>query len=136
MQKYWEKQSEIMAEGKVHIFCAQANNKIIGVVGLEACTKPNGDHRGEIFKLIVSAQWRRRGVARQLMTVATEFAAQLGLKLLVLDTRSDDITVDFYQSLGWIKAGVIPHYAQSTLGEYQATTLMYLPLTPDTQNIL
>lgn len=131
IQAYWQQQSRAIEAANLHFFCARVGQQIVGVVGLECCTKPNGRHRGEIVKLIVGHQWRRQGIARKLMVAAVEFAAHLGLKLLVLDTRSDDITVAFYQTLGWTVAGEIPDFAQSTAGDYQATTVMYLHPTAE-----
>ncbi|MBT0724461.1 GNAT family N-acetyltransferase [Rosenbergiella sp. S61] len=129
MHHYWQQQSHAITEGNVQFFCARVNDQIVGVIGLERCGKYNGTHRGEIFKLMVSQAWRRQGIAKKLMQTAIDSAIQLGLKLLVLDTRSEDFTVKLYRSLGWIVVGEIPHYAQSTSGEYQATTVMFLHLS-------
>ncbi|WP_241624846.1 GNAT family N-acetyltransferase [Rosenbergiella epipactidis] len=131
MYRFWQRQSESIAHDEVYFYCARIDQHIVGVIGLEPCAKYNGTHRGEIFKLIVSQAWRRQGIAKRLMQTAVDSATQLGLRLLVLDTRTEDFTVAFYQSLGWRVAGEIPCYAQSTLGEYQATTVMFRTLTHD-----
>ncbi|WKX27540.1 GNAT family N-acetyltransferase [Tatumella ptyseos] len=131
MTHYWQQQNQAMAQGTVQFYCARHEEQLIGIIGLELCAKHNGKHRGEIFKLIVGEAWRRRGIAKKLMQAAVDGATQLGLTLLVLDTRTEDFTVAFYQSLGWSIAGEIPYYAQSTSGEYQATTVMFRTLTQD-----
>ncbi|MBT0730719.1 GNAT family N-acetyltransferase [Rosenbergiella nectarea] len=128
MSRYWQRQSRALTQGDVQFFCARIDQKIVGIIGLEPCGKYNGSHRGEVFKLIVGQAWRRQGIAKKLMQTAVDSATQAGLKLLVLDTRTDDFTVTLYQSLGWVVAGEIPRYALSTSGEYQATTLMFLLL--------
>ena len=125
MHRYWQCQSDAIAQNEVLFCCARIEKTIVGVIGLEPCVKPNGTHRCEIFKLIVGQAWRRQGIAKQLMHTAVDSAIQMGLKLLVLDTRTEDFTVAFYRSLGWIVAGEIPYYAQSTSGEYQGTTVMF-----------
>ena len=129
MHRYWQCQSDAIAQDEVLFYCARIEQTLVGVIGLEPCVKPNGTHRGEIFKLLVGQAWRRQGIAKQLMYTAVDSAIQMGLKLLVLDTRTEDFTVAFYQALGWIVAGEIPYYAQSTSGEYQATTLMFRDLS-------
>ncbi len=129
MYHYWQQIDHGLTAGHIQLYCAFVDNHIVGVVGLEVCQKLNGRHRGEVFKLIVSASWRGQGIARKLMQSVTHEAEKQGLKLLLLDTRSNDITVPFYQSLGWRQVGEIPNYALSTEGELQATTLMALYLS-------
>ena len=52
-------------------------------------------------------------------------AAENGWTTLHLDTREGDISNDFYQSRGWIRAGIIPRWAQSANGSLDGTVFYY-----------
>ena len=56
-------------------------------------------------------------------------AAENGWTTLHLDTREGDISNDFYQSIGWIQAGIIPRWAESADGSLDGT-VFYFKLLP------
>lgn len=72
--------------------------------------------------------YRRNGIGRSLMQKAEERAKQEGRSLLVLDTREGDPSNLLYTSMGYIRAGRIPHYAKSASGELHATIFYYKQL--------
>jgi ribosomal protein S18 acetylase RimI-like enzyme len=123
-KKYW--QNSLTPE--VILFVAKINNQIVGSVQLHLCTKQNGGHRAEIAKLMTHPHYRRNGIGRSLMQKAEERAKQEGRSLLVLDTREGDPSNLLYTSMGYIRAGRIPHYAKSASGELHATILYYKQL--------
>lgn len=118
---YWEK----VLDPDVILLVAIKNNKIIGTVQLHLCSKQNGQHRAEIAKLMTHPDYQRQGIAKLLMKAAEERAKQEGRPLMVLDTREGDPSNELYQSLGYIQAGQIPHYAMSANGAFDATVFYY-----------
>lgn len=107
---------------------AFADGALAGTVQLHLCMKANGNHRVEIAKLMTHPRFRRSGIGRALMEAAETIAKEMGKKLLVLDTRDGDPSNLLYTSLGYVKAGSIPHFARSANGELDATNLYYKEL--------
>lgn len=109
----------------VKLWVARVEGKIVGTVQLQLCNKQNGRHRAEIAKLMIDPQYRRRGIALELMRTA-EAAAWLDLRtLIVLDTREGDPSNTLYQSIGYEQAGSIPSYAKSANGKLHSTVFYY-----------
>lgn len=107
------------------IWVARLDDRIVGTVQFERCTKPNGRHRAEVQKLLVHSTMRGRGVARRLMDTLESAARDEGLRLLFLDTFEHSSAERFYTHLGWQRAGVIPDYAAAPDGTLGATVLFY-----------
>ncbi|MCS1350007.1 GNAT family N-acetyltransferase [Mechercharimyces sp. CAU 1602] len=122
---YWS--SLNLAEKQLWI--ATLDEHIIGSVQLIPCNKPNGTHRGEVAKLMVSPQVRRQGIARTLMRVVEKAAIEKNIHLLVLDTRDGDPSNQLYQSLNYTFVGQIPQYARSDGGKLDSTMIYYKLLT-------
>lgn len=118
---YWEN----LLTPEVILFVARLDDKIVGSVQLQLCTKQNGSHRAEIAKLMTHPLYRRNGTGRLLMEVAEERAKQEGRTLLVLDTREGDSSNYLYTSMKYVQAGMIPEYARSANGELDATVMYY-----------
>lgn len=109
----------------VKLWVARVEGKVVGTVQLHLSNKQNGQHRAEIAKLMIDPQYRRRGIALELMRTA-EAAAWLDLRtLIVLDTREGDPSNKLYQSIGYEQAGMIPFYAKSANGELHSTVFYY-----------
>ncbi|MEY0160858.1 GNAT family N-acetyltransferase [Providencia rettgeri] len=125
MRNYWVGVNHSLSTSNFKLISVEVDNKIVGVVGLELCIKPNGKHRGEICKLLVLPDYRRKGLARRLMLAAEQIAWETGLALLTLDTNTKGITVSLYSSLGWQVSGEIPEFAQSVNGDLESTTIMF-----------
>jgi len=103
---------------------------VLGTVQLVMTPLANGSHRAEVSKMLVHSRARRRGCGRALMLAAETRARELGLSLLVLDTRSGDAGEHLYGMLGFQAAGRIPGYARASDGGFDATTYMYKHLAP------
>jgi GNAT superfamily N-acetyltransferase len=72
------------------------------------------------------ADFRRQGIARELMAEIERHAVALKRSLLTLDTRTGDSAEPLYRSLGYQTTGIIPGYCRDTLTErLDATTIMY-----------
>ncbi|WP_082208435.1 GNAT family N-acetyltransferase [Paenibacillus dauci] len=120
-RSYWQS----VIEPSTILLAARSGERITGTVQVQLCSKPNGNHRAEIAKLMVHPDYRRHGIARQLMIEAEQVARQAERSLLVLDTRDGDPSNRLYQSLGFLLAGQIPYFARSENGSLDATNLYY-----------
>ena len=120
-RSYWQS----VIEPNTILLAARSGERITGTVQVQLCRKPNGNHRAEIAKLMVHPDYRRHGIARQLMIAAEQVARQAERSLLVLDTRDGDPSNRLYQSLGFLLAGQIPYFARSENGSLDATNLYY-----------
>jgi acetyltransferase len=96
---YWDGVAGALEGGGRVLWVARDGGAgIVGTVQLDLETRANGNHRGEIIKLMVHPSGRRRGVEA------------------------------LYRSLGWTFAGAIPQYARSATGALDATAIYYLLL--------
>ncbi|WGS53206.1 GNAT family N-acetyltransferase [Paraburkholderia sp. D15] len=111
------------------LLVARDGDAIVGTVQLAHDTMPNQRHRADVRKLLVHPAWRRRGIARSLMTALEGHAARLQRSLLTLDTRTGDHAEPLYRALGYQVAGVIPGYARATHdARLETCTFMYKAL--------
>ena len=119
---YWRR---VSAAENVVLLVARWNEGIAGTVQLEGSPKRNARHRAEVNKLLVHPNAQRRGIGRRLMDELETVARNRGWTTLHLDTREGDPANDFYQSLGWVQAGIIPHWAESADGSLDGTVFYY-----------
>jgi ribosomal protein S18 acetylase RimI-like enzyme len=112
--------------GKLLMLVVLQNGRIAGCVQLDYDTPPNQPHRAEVRKLLVHPDFRRQGIARNLMLHLEQQALRLKRTLLTLDTLTGDKAEPLYMSLGYQTLGIIPNYCLSTEGDImQAATFMY-----------
>ncbi|MDM5224718.1 GNAT family N-acetyltransferase [Cytobacillus sp. NJ13] len=132
-EEYW---GNLLKNDDVVLFLAVMDGKAAGTIQLHLSQKENGSHRAEIAKLMTDPSIRRKGLGRLLLKAAEDKAKQDGRSLLVLDTREGDVSNILYQSAGYVKAGIIPGFAQSAQGQLEATVIYYknLNITFDTKN--
>ncbi|ASL48253.1 Acetyltransferase [Burkholderia sp. AD24] len=129
-EEFWRgKVLPTLRNGRLVLLVAREGNAIAGTVQLDYDTMPNQRHRADVRKLLIHPAWRRRGIARALMTELEGHAMRLQRSLLTLDTRTGDHAEPLYTALGYRAVGVIPGYAldpdQACL---EATTFMYKEL--------
>ncbi|MFT4929013.1 MAG: acetyltransferase [Phenylobacterium sp.] len=122
---YWRDVENELAAKSRKLLVATENDQVLGAVQLSLCHKANGSHRGEVEKLMVKTSARGRGVAKKLMSHLEDVSKEMGLSLLVLDTRLGDVASTLYQTIGYIEAGQIPQFARSSSGELEATVYFY-----------
>lgn len=125
VQHYWQQVNQQIKGEHHHFWLAIDKDNIVGTVQLSVSSKANGDHRGEVEKLMVSSDARGKGVAKALMNTLEQHALKLGLKLLVLDTREGDDASYLYRKLAFIEAGKIPSFARNNQGGLDATVYFY-----------
>lgn len=124
-QAFWQKLLPAFERGEKRLLVARVAGKIAGTVQLVVDQPANGIHRGDVVKLMVHPDGRRKGIARQLMTAVEALAREEGKTLLVLDTVTCSPAQTLYENLGFTLSGTIPHYAMSTQGMLESTSVMY-----------
>lgn len=128
-RKYWLGVIDGIAGGDRVLWLATLDGKVVGTAQLSLERRPNGDHRGEVSKVLVHSTARRKGVGRALMLAVEERARAEDRTLLVLDTVEGDAGQRLYESIGYVSAGIIPDYARSSKGGLDPTNVMYKRLS-------
>lgn len=127
---FWARVVSMLRAGEAWLWSADVDGRLVGTVQLHAASSANGRHRGEVAKLMVDPDARRRGIARTLMLALEAQALTQGRTTLVLDTRAGDPSERLYMSLGYQRVGEIPHYARSASGQLDSTAFYYKLLQP------
>jgi ribosomal protein S18 acetylase RimI-like enzyme len=125
---YWRKVLTAVAEGRAVLLAALCDNRAVGTVQLGLAPMPNQSHRADVAKLLVHRDMRRRGIGRALMERIENVALENGRTVLVLDTLTGSEAIPLYQSLGYLKAGIIPNYANWPDGSPGDTMIFYKQL--------
>lgn len=124
-QAFFENVADSVDRGERILIAASLDGKIVGTVQVLLAMPPNQPHRGEIAKLLVSPEFRRRAIARQLMIEAELAAGRAGKTLLLLDTCQGDSAEPLYRSLGWTELGIVPDYALYPDGRLVGTVFFW-----------
>lgn len=127
-QAYWTKALAGAAAGDRIVLGGFLDGRLEGTVTLYLDTPPNQPFRAEIWKLMTAPAARGQGIARALMLEAERLAAERGRTLINLDTATEGGASELYESLGWMRAGVIPDYAYKPQGGLVGTAIYYKPL--------
>ena len=123
-REFWRSVRNELADGRV-LLGAFVDGALVGSVQLAPVGRPNGRHRAEVQKLMVLRSHRGRGIAKALMAAVERWAAQLGRWLLVLDTVPAQPAEKLYERLGYLRAGVVPDYAEKSSGGFDPTVIFY-----------
>ena len=125
IEAYWQTIAADLSRGGRSLLVVREGGAIVASLQLEYAGKPNSVHRAEVQKVLVHSAYRRRGLGRLLMRRAEDIARSRGRSLLVLDTESASAGQRLYESMGYVAAGEIPHFAIGTNGGWTPTTYMY-----------
>ncbi|GAW00377.1 GCN5 family acetyltransferase [Lentinula edodes] len=99
---------------------------ILGCVILYLAQTPNAKHRGEVGKLIIGSEHRKRGIGKMLLDRMEDEARKHSLKILVLDTQTGSGAELFYERVGYSKVGVLPDVNLAPdRGQYTSCTFFY-----------
>ena len=128
-RNYWAQVLEAAGRGERRLFVATAEHACAGVVQLAMAAKANGRHRGEVQKLMVHSQYRRRGIGRALLEALEKAALADGLALLVLDVCEDQAAEATFRACGYQRVGAIPKFARLPDGELHAAVIYYRELS-------
>jgi ribosomal protein S18 acetylase RimI-like enzyme len=121
----WWRKTFSASPSRAVVLVARDEEGIVGTVQLQPSWAPNQVHRADVAKLIVHRRARGRGIARTLMQELERRAREQRFTLLVLDTCKGSAAEKLYTSLGWVRVGVIPHYALNPDGSPCDTVYFY-----------
>jgi GNAT superfamily N-acetyltransferase len=130
-EAFWQGVAEGVARGTRILLVARLEGRIVGTVQVVAAGPENQPHRGDIAKMLVHGEARRRGVGARLLSAAEAAAQGAGMTLLVLDTVTGGDGERLYARMGWTMVGVIPNYALMPDGAPCDTTVFYKALSID-----
>lgn len=122
---WWKERAGAVGDGRLAVWAACRDERVVGTVSLAFADKPNSRHRAELVKLMVHRDARGQGLGRGLLTTAEQAATAAGVTLLHLDTETDSPAERLYVSAGWTRAGVIPDYAADPAGVLRPTTIYF-----------
>ena len=123
---FWRGVADGVARGERVLLVAEDHQgAIVGTVQLIMAMPDNQPHRGDVAKMLVHRQARRRGIAQRLMAAVDDEARDQGKTVLVLDTVTGGDAERLYQRAGWQRVGVVPKYALMPDGAFCATTFFY-----------
>ena len=121
---FWRSAVESVVRGERLLLVAEDAAAILGTVQVILQQPENQPHRGDLAKMLVRRQARRRGVGAALLEAAEASALDAGKTLLVLDTASGDAE-RLYSRNGWQRVGEVPDYALMPDGAFCATTIFF-----------
>ena len=128
IERYWLEQIAELPESRYLFVAKDEKGDLHGAAQLALGTKANGMHRAEVQKVLVHSSARRKGLGRRLMEELESVAAELDIRLLVLDTIKFEAAEKMYPKLGYVRAGELPDFALMPDGEARATVLFYKQL--------
>ena len=126
-ESFWrDKIFPAVEQGHTVLLVARAGDQIVGTVQMLCDLPPNQAHRCEVAKLLVHPEFRKRGIATELMERLEVEARALGKSLITLDTRSGDQAEPLYILLDFQIAGRIPNFSRAPDSDrLDSTTYMY-----------
>ncbi|KAJ3830449.1 acyl-CoA N-acyltransferase [Lentinula raphanica] len=104
---------------------------VLGCVILYLAQTPNAKHRGEVGKLIVHQEHRKRKIGKMLLDCLEDEARKDGRTIIILDTQTGSGAEKFYEHIGYCKVGVgvIPDASLAPDGKrYTSCTFFYKKL--------
>ncbi|HEX6705557.1 MAG TPA: GNAT family N-acetyltransferase [Albitalea sp.] len=123
---FWRGVAEGVARGeRVLLIAEDAHGRILGTVQMILSLPDNQPHRGDIAKMLVRREARRRGIAQQLMAAIDEEARRERRSVLVLDTVTGGDAERLYARAGWQRVGEVPRYALMPGGGFCSTTFFF-----------
>ncbi len=127
---FWADVARDIDGGKRVVIAARIGGTVVGTAQIVFSDTPNGRHRAEVQKVMVSHAARRRGIGRALMAAVDDAARDHGRSTLFLDTFADQGARRLYEESGWCHAGDIPAFARTSTGALGAASLYYRILPP------
>jgi GNAT superfamily N-acetyltransferase len=123
---FWRGVADGVARGeRVLLIAEDGEGRIVGTVQMIMSLPDNQPHRGDVAKMLVHRNARRRGVAQRLMTALDDAAREEGKTVLVLDTVTGGDAERLYERAGWQRVGDVPKYALMPDGDFCSTTFFY-----------
>lgn len=129
-RNYWTEVLEAVGRGERLLFVATDNHVCAGAIQLAISPRPNMRHRGQVQKLLVHSQYRRRGIGRALLTALESAAAARGIQLLLLEVPSGGPAEQLCRRCSFQLVGTVPGFTRSTKGTFEPVSIFYRQLRP------
>lgn len=124
-ETFWRAAAKSATHGERVVLAAEElDGRIVGTVQVIWAQPENQPHRGDLAKMLVHRNARRRGIGAALLTAAERSALEAGKTLLVLDTASPDAE-RLYARQGWQRVGDVPNFALWPDGGLCPTTFFF-----------
>ncbi len=120
---------ELETGSRLLLVACNEEGRVVGSGQLALSQRTNSPHRAELQRLFVSRAVRGQGVGKSLMIALHDAALKNGRTLITLSTRHNEPAEDFYRTLGYQLAGVIPGWTIGPTGETYDHATLYLQLT-------
>jgi len=88
---------------------ASAQNRVVGMVSIQTLVSTaEGGRSGIVEDLVVTSEWRGKGIGRRLLEAIFIWARQQGMKRLqLLADRTNVTALEFYRGQGWTATQLI-----------------------------
>ena len=116
---------DALEPGERMLFGAFADEELSGTAQLERARPANSRHRAEVMRVVVRGDAQRQGVGRELMRALEAAALACGITLFWLTTHDRTPACAFYESLGYVRLGVMPNYSRRPDGELWPSAFYY-----------
>ena len=128
---FWDKVADdAEAEARI-VLAAFDEDRVVGTAQLVLAIHALAVHRAEAQKVLVHTRARRQGIASKLMHALEAEARAAGRSLIVLDTEQYSGGEALYESVGYVRVGVIPGFAFNSDGSKLINAVFfYKNLTP------
>jgi len=123
-EKFWLEEIAT-CDSENGLFLAIAGDQVLGSVIITRELRANGRHRAELRKLLVHSKAQKMGIGTALERLATNYAKEIGLNLLYLDSATTYLIDGVYEKWGWKKSGEIPNFARNPDGALVSTWFFY-----------
>ena len=123
---FWCSVADAVERGeRILVVAKEREGRVVGTVQVILKQPDNQPHRGDLAKMLVHPDARRKGIAARMLRFAEDAARSAGKTLLVLDTVTGADAERLYQRESWVRVGVIPDYALFPDGRLCDTTVFY-----------
>ena len=107
---WWESRLSEEQQASVVVFGAFDERQLVGVAGLSFETREKADHKATLFGMYVPAEFRHRGVGRELVLTALEHAkGRRRVKVVQLTVTDGNAAAQaLYEHCGFVQFGLEP----------------------------
>lgn len=128
LMEFWRSELSKVQSGMNVLVCAMDADIYIAAGILTREIKATGRHRAEVRKLMTHPEYRRQGVASQVLTRMEAIAHERGVRLLTLRTQEGSAASVLYSHMGWTLIGNVPNYATGPDGSFHSVSFYYKEL--------
>ena len=107
----WKQSLQDVSDGKLWIYFASVDGKVVGMIGGYADAEDRKDHRVHVWGMYVDELYRSKGIGRALVErLFSELGKMEDVHVVCLEVNPVQIfALRLYESLGFSKVGVESH---------------------------